>query len=175
MKKINVGDIVSKTGNFIGNNKRPLLYIGGATILAVVAVAVVKKVNKQIKGTNPLTGKLITQSVDQSKLSITGEQARNYAESLYSAFNYYWGTDKAIIATVFSKINSEDFKLIYNNFGIRSRDFDGKAPTGIWKLLGQYDNLNLVEWLNEELGFLDGTLKNKIRPIVDGAGFILEK
>jgi len=175
MAKINVGDVITKTGTFIGNNKKPLLYIGGATILAVVAVAVVKRVNKQIKGTNPLTGKLIIQNVDQNKLTITGQQARNYAESLYEAFNYYWGTDKSIIENVFSKINSEDFKLIYNNFGVRSRDFDGKAPSGLWKLLGQYENLNLVEWLNEELGFLDGALKNKIRPIVDGAGFILEK
>lgn len=175
MKKFDLGKVVVGTGSFIGNNKRPLLYIGGATILAVVAVAIVKRVNKQIKGKNPLTGKLITQNVDQSKLSITPTQARNYAESLYEAFNYYWGTDKTIIDSVFSKINSEDFKLIYNNFGVRSRDFDGKAPTGLWKLLGQYEDLNLVEWLNDELGLLDDTLKKKIRPIVEGAGFIYEK
>jgi hypothetical protein len=48
-------------------------------------------------------------------MSITEEQAKNYAESLYSAFNYYWGTDKQVISNVFSKINSEDFKLVYKH------------------------------------------------------------
>jgi hypothetical protein len=67
---------------------------------------------------------------------------------------------------------SEDFKLIFNYYGVRSRDVDGKAPTGLWKLFGQYENLNLVEWLNAELGILDFSLKNKIRPIVNDAGFI---
>jgi len=177
MKKVNYnkfGTGLAKTGEYISSNKKPLLYIGGAIAIVVVGYAIVKRLKGEIAGKKPKGGNFITQGVDLSKTSITQEMAKNYAESLYTAFNYYWGTDNTIIRNVFDKINSEDFKLIFNYYGIRSRDLDGKAPTGLWKIFGQYEDLNLVEWLNEELGILDFSLKNKIRPIVNGAGFILE-
>lgn len=178
MKKINYdkfGKGLAKTGNYISANKKPLLYIGGAIAVVVIGYAIVKRLKGEISGKKEKGGKFIEQGVDLSKTSITPQIAKNYAESFYSAFNNYWGTDNGLIENIFSKINSEDFKLIYNYYGIRSRDIDGKAPTGLWKLFGQYDDLNLVEWLNEELGVLDFSLKNKIRPIVNGAGFVLEK
>jgi len=174
MKKINYdkfGKGLAKTGDYISTNKKPLLYIGGAIAVVVVGYAIVKRLKGEVAGKKPKVGNFITQGVDVTKTSITQEMAKNYAESLYGAFNYYWGTDKAIIRNVFENINSEDFKMIFNYYGVRSRDLDGKAPTGLWKLFGQYEDLNLVEWLSKELDVLDFLLKNKIRPIVNGAGF----
>ena len=121
-------------------------------------------------------GSFVTQEIDESKTTIKDSVAKNYAESLFDAFNYTWGTDKGIISEVFSKINSEDFKKVYNAFGERSYNgLDGGTPKTVNSLIGNYYQLDLIEWLNNELGFGDSSLKNKIRPIINDAGFVLEK
>jgi hypothetical protein len=179
MKKINYdkfGKGISGIGTFIGNNKKPLLYVGGAIALVVVGYAVVKRLKGAVEGKKIIAGKFNEQDIDPIKLTISKKTAENYAEILFEAFNYDWGTDKGQVENVFNKIKSEDFKLIYNAFGKRDYGtWGGFSPTAVERLLGQFRSLDLVQWLNEELGILDFSLKNKIRPIVDGAGFVLEK
>jgi hypothetical protein len=128
MKKVNYdkfGKGLSGVGTYIGNNKKPLLYVGGAIALVVIGYAVVKRVKGAVSGKNIVGGKFNTQDVDENKTTISDSTAKNYAENLFEAFNFFWGTDKTTIDTIFSKINSEDFKKVYNAFGKRSYSTNG--------------------------------------------------
>lgn len=171
------GKLIKTTGNFIKENPKPIIYIGGSIVAVVLVAAVVKKFKATLSGSKVKKGKYNKQEIDLSKTSINISTAKNYAEQLFRAMNYTYGTDKAILDSVFSKINSEDFKMIYNEFGQRSYSsafIIGGTPSAAERLLGTYEDIDLVEWLNNELGFGDGALKSKIRPIVNGAGFVLE-
>ena len=178
MKKVNydkVGKNLSSVGTYIANNKKPLLYVGGAIALVVIAYSIVKRVKDTVSGKNSkkiVGGKFTTQDVDENITTISDITAKNYAENLFVAFNYFWGTDKSTINTVFSKINSEDFKKVYNEFGKRSYG-SGGSPGGIERL-GLYDDVDLITWINNELDFGDSALREKIRKVVEPAGFVIE-
>ena len=171
---------LSKTGAFIQNNKKPLLYVGGAIAIVVIGLAVVKRVKGLVSGQNVVGGSYHEQAVDKTKTKISQATAQNYAEQLFKAFNYYWGTDLATIKTIFGKINSEDFKMIYNAFGERTySSINGGTPSqsiiGLDNatIFGKNPDLDLLGWLQAELGIADFVTKNKVRPIVEGAGFIM--
>jgi hypothetical protein len=174
-----IGESFKGVGNFIKENPKPLLYVGGGLIAVVAIIAVAKKIKSKINGEEIKGGSWNEQEIDETKTSINDSTAKNYTENLFEAFNYTWGTDKGTIEVVFSKINSEDFKKIYNFFGKRSySSLNGGTPSGkvygIDTWIGS-QNLDLVQWLNKELGFGDSSLKRKIRPIIESAGFVLEK
>lgn len=179
MKKFDLGKATSNTGDFIANNKKPLLYIGGAIAIVVIGYAIVKRLKKGISGDSLSGGKFIEQDIDKSKTTISEQTAKNYAENLFEAFNYTWGTDKSVISSIFSKIQPEDFKMLYNYFGKRSySDLNGGSPSenvfapDTW--IGS-SKLDLIQWINKELGFGDSTLREKIRKVVEPAGFVIEK
>jgi hypothetical protein len=171
------GNALSKTGTFVQNNKKPLLYVGGAIAIVIIGLAIVNRIKKAIAGQNIVGGQYHEQAVDVTKTKISPATAKNYAESLFEAFNYYWGTDLNSIKGIFSRINSEDFKMIYNAFGKRSYSgLNGGTPSG--KIYGLdtyigFTDLDLVGWLNAELGLADIITKKKVKPIVEGAGFIM--
>ena len=180
MESQKFGQYLSKTGTFIQNNKKPLLWVGGSIIAVIVAIAVVKRLKGVISGQNVKGSDYKDLVVDKTKTTISPEVAHNYAEQLYDAFNYYWGTDLATIKSVFSKINSEDFKQIYNAFGQRTYStINGGKPSGSIigldnpTIFGSNPDLDLIGWFNKELGILDFVTKNQIRPIIEGAGFTL--
>jgi hypothetical protein len=171
-----LGKALSSTGTYVANNKKPLLYVGGAIAIVVIGYAVVKRIKGGIAGEKIKGGKWNSQMVDKSKTSITEATASNYAEQLFKAFNYTYGTDKAIIDSIFSKINSEDFKLIYNAYGTRSYSSlfgIGGTPSAVERLAGTYSNIDLIQWINNELEFGDGALKTKIKKVVEPAGFTI--
>jgi hypothetical protein len=175
MAKFELGKSLAKTGDFIGNNKKPLLYIGGAIAVVVIGYAVVKRLKGGISGQAIKGGKFIVQDIDETKTTISDTQAKNYAENLFQAFNYTFGTDKGIIDNVFSRLNPEDFKKVYNAYGKRSYSgLTGGTPSPL-TYLWNTENLDLIAWLNAELGLGDGALKTKIRKVVEPAGFVLEK
>ena len=173
------GKAIKETGNFIKENPKPILWIGGSIAVVVIAIAVVKSFTKKITGKGIKAGVYSEQTIDNTKTTISVSTAKNYAENLFRAFNYTWGTDKGVIENVFNNINSEDFKMIYNAFGTRSySQLNGGTPSGNWLAPDTWignEDIDLISWLNAELGFGDSALKNKIRPIVNGAGFVLEK
>jgi hypothetical protein len=174
MAKFELGKSLAKTGDFIGNNKKPLLYVGGAIAVVIIGYAIVKRVKGGISE-GVQGGKFIEQDIDETKTRITDAQAKNYAENLFDAFNYTFGTDKGVIDGVFSKLNSEDFKKVYNAYGKRTySSLTGGTPSVLTYWFNSGD-LDLVSWLNNELGVGDGALKTKIRKIVEPAGFVLEQ
>lgn len=174
-KKFELGKSLTKAGDFIGNNKKPLLYVGGAIAIVVIGYAVVKRLKGRISGESIKGAKFIEQDIDESKTTISDAQAKNYAENLFQAFNYNFGTDKGVIDAVFTRLNPEDFKKVYNSYGRRSYSpITGGTPSPLTYLWNSED-LDLISWLNYELGLGDGALKTKIRKVVEPAGFVLEK
>jgi hypothetical protein len=176
MSKFNINEATSKTGEFIANNKKPLLYIGGAIAVTILAVSIVRRLKGKIEGKDISKGKFVEQDIDLTKTTISVQTAKNYAEILFEAFNYDWGTDKSQVESVFSKIKPEDFKLIYNAYG--KRDYGtltGLSPTWAERAGGLYRSLDLVQWINEELEIGDSALREKIRKVIEPAGFVIER
>ena len=176
MSKFNINQATSKTGEFIVTNKKPLLYIGGAIAVTILAVAVVRRLKGKIEGKDISKGKFVEQDIDLTKTTISVQTAKTYAEILFEAFNYDWGTDKSQVESVFSKIKPEDFKLVYNAYG--KRDYGtltGLSPTWAERAGGLYRSLDLVQWINEELEIGDSALREKIRKVVEPAGFVIER
>lgn len=176
MSKFNINQATSKTGEFIVTNKKPLLYIGGAIAVTILAVAVVRRLKGKIEGRDISKGKFVEQDIDLTKTTISVQTAKNYAEILFEAFNYDWGTDKSQVESVFSRIKPEDFKLVYNAYG--KRDYGtltGLSPTWAERAGGLYRSLDLVQWINEELEIGDSALREKIRKVVEPAGFVIER
>lgn len=176
MSKFNINQLTSKTGEFIATNKKPLFYIGGAIAVTILAVTVVRRLKGKIEGKDISKGKFVEQDIDLTKTTISVQTAKNYAEILFEAFNYDWGTDKSQVESVFSRIKPEDFKLIYNAYG--KRDYGtltGLSPTWAERAGGLYRSLDLVQWINEELEIGDSALREKIRKVVEPAGFVIER
>lgn len=171
---------VAKLGEGIRDNKKPLLYIGAAVAVVFVGYSIVKGMTKGIGSIFNPGGKLkgagnfSDQPIDEQRLSISPAMAKNYAEQFYEAMRYggpIYGTDKAVIEQIFKKLNSEDFKLVYNAFGRRSYTHTGVTPSKLELFLGLYSDIDLVQWLVNELDGFDSALKNKIRPTITAAGF----
>jgi hypothetical protein len=48
------------------------------------------------------------------------------------------------------------------------------SPVGL-ETLGAYTDYDLITWINNELDFGDSALREKIRKVVEPAGFVIEK
>ena len=171
---------VKATGEILANNKKPILIIGASIAVVFIGISIVRGVSKgfgsifDVGGKFKGSGDFTQQPVDSTRLTISQTMAKNFAEQLYEAMRYggpIYGTDKAAIEAVFNKLNSEDFKMVYNAFGRRSYSHTGVTPSKIEVFLGFYSDLDLVQWLVNELDGFDSALKNKIRPIITNAGF----
>lgn len=133
--------------------KSGLLMTGGALVLFLIA----RKIYKNWKGNanaradeNAITS--VAQSVAKSKLTITEAEAQVIANNLFNAMKDI-GTNEDTIITILSKINGDDFKLIYAKFGTRWYDsFTGQAMSTepSWYNVG-YKTCDLVTMLREEL------------------------
>jgi hypothetical protein len=179
IKNATLGNVIANTGKIIKDNRVPILWIGGATVATVLVWAVVKKWKSNIEGESIEKGRFNVQEIDFSRTTISQATANNYAEILFEAFNYSWGTDKSVIEMVFKKIKPEDFKMIYNAFGKRSYStLNDGSPSEISLLpdtwLGN-SKVDLITWIDNELDFIDGSLKALIRKVVEPAGFVIEK
>lgn len=178
MKNFNLGDKLSKTGNFIATNKKPLIYIGGAVVLVVLGYAVVSRTKKGITGlfSNKSKGETPFEEieVDTTQTTITDSQAKIFANQLYGAMKNA-GTKENTIYEIFKKIeNKNDFKKVYNAFGRKSYvgAIWGGSPTAIDSWLGNYDDFDLIEWLNEEVGYSNYPTYSLVKKVVTNAGFV---
>lgn len=178
---------LGKTGDFLVQNKKSIFIVATAVVVVGVVYAVTKGATGAISGffkSGKQTGASDFKSlaIDPSKTSINEEQANNYANQLYNAMNGGWspihpivgvftGTNKTAIENVFKKLNSEDYKMVYNAFGRKSYNRILGTTNELTGVTRQFENLDLTEWLISELDFLDFSLKNKLRPIITGAGF----
>lgn len=174
----NFKESIAKTGVFLVNNKKPLLYVGGAVVLVVLGYAIVSRTKKGIdsiftdksKGETPFE----EAEVDDTKTTISNSLANTYANQLYSAMKNS-GTNEDMIYAIFKKIEKkDDFRKVYNAFGRRSYvgKLVGGSPTALDKWLGNYDDFDLIEWLNEEVGYSNYPTYTLIKKVVTNAGYV---
>lgn len=166
-------DTISKAGEYIAKNKKPLIYIGGAIAIVVIGYAIVSRLKGGIGGFLKDNSKGLTDfapiEVDNAKSTISETLASTYANQLWNAMKNA-GTDTDMISSVLNKLqNKEDFKKVYNSFGRRSYYVTGE-PTISAYLFG-YDDLDLVEWFNKEVGYSNILTYNLIKKTVNNAGF----
>lgn len=162
-------NLIAKTGNFIGENKMPLLYIGGAVLALFIVVPLIKRIRTIL---DPTEGKATDTetvikniNVNTSKATITENQARIMANQLVQAMSVTSGTDEKEIQNVFNKLkNEDDVKLLYKTFGSRPYSWvnQGEASGvlfGAFEKLGGFQDMDLVGWLKAELGVFDWRTK----------------
>lgn len=174
----NFKESIAKTGVFLVNNKKPLLYVGGAVVLVVLGYAIVSRTKKGIdsiftdksKGETPFE----EAEVDDTKTTISNSLANTYANQLYSAMKNS-GTNEDMIYAIFKKIEKkDDFRKVYNAYGRRSYvgKLVGGSPTALDKWLGNYDDFDLIEWLNEEVGYSNYPTYSLVKKVVTNAGYV---
>jgi hypothetical protein len=174
----NFKESLAKTGVYLANNKKPLLYVGGAVVLVVLGYAIVSRTKKGIdriftdksKGETPFT----EAEVDVTKTTISDSLANTFANQLYSAMKNA-GTNEDMIYSIFKKIEKkDDFRKVYNAYGRRSYvgKLVGGSPTALDKWLGNYDDFDLIEWLNEEVGYSNYPTYSLVKKVVTNAGYV---
>lgn len=179
MEQSKISEKLALTGEFLRNNKKSLIYIGGSALAVIVAYTIVKKIGGGIGGgiseifkdkTKRQTA-FLEAEVDKAKTTITDSLANNYANQLYNAMDGT-GTDEDTIYAILEKLQKkDDFRKVYNSFGRRSYFFEG-SPTllGSSWLFG-YNDLDLVEWFRKEVGWSSPLTYNLISKTVKNAGF----
>lgn len=177
--KINFSEKLKSAGEFVKNNPKPLLYLGGAITIAIIGYAIVKKVKGGIenvfsdntKGESPFAK--IT--FDEKLSTISDSVANNYANQLFNAMKDS-GTDESTIKSVLAKLQKkEDFLKVYNTFGKKSygKFLDNGEPNLLNTtigLFGGYTDIDLVEWFRKEISILDFSTYNLIKKTVNNAG-----
>jgi hypothetical protein len=169
-------DTISGIGNFISDNKKPLLYIGGAIAVVVIGYAIVNRVTKGIGGVfiDKSTGASSFNAIpiDESKATISDEVASVYANQLFGAMNTV-GTDSNTVYNIIDKLQKkDDFLKVYNAYGRKSYVgvLLGGSPNAADRLAGNYDDLDLVQWLNKEIGWSNPLTYALVKKTVANAG-----
>lgn len=178
MEQSKISEKLALTGEFIRNNKKSLLYVGGSILVVVVAYTIVKKISLGIGGgisdifkdkTKRETA-FIEAEVDKTKTTITDAVANNYANQLYNAMDGT-GTDEDTIYAVLQKLQKkDDFRKVYNAFGRKSYFFEG-SPSLLDTFAFGYNDLDLIEWFRKEVGWSSPLTYNLITKTVKNAGF----
>lgn len=167
---------IGDAGNFIQNNKKPLLYVGGAIAVVVIGYAIVNRLKSGISGifTNTSTGasNFKPLDLDITKVTISDATANTYSNQLFNAMKDC-GTDTDTIYSVMEKLQKkDDFIKVYNTFGKRSyydTGLCGGEPTVSAYLFG-YADLDLVEWLKKEVGYSNLLTYNLVKKTITNAG-----
>lgn len=163
---------IGQAGNFIQENKKPLMYVGGAIVIVVIGYSIVKRTQSGISGL--FKSKAIGASnfkpleVDVTKVTISDALANTYSNQLFNSMKDN-GTDEDTIFSVLQKLQKkDDFLKVYNTFGKKSYYIDGEPTLSSW-LFG-YRDLDLVEWLRNELGYSNLLTYNLAKKTVKNAG-----
>lgn len=176
MEKGKFKEFVGNFGEGIKENRKPLLYIGGALAVCIVGYTIVKGVKNGFSGFfnagDKVKGdsKFETQPVDTAKATISEPQAKAYANQIYSAMKNA-GTQENVIKAIMNGINGEDFKMIYNAFGVRSY-YNYGAPSITAYIFG-YDDIDMISWFKKEVDSItDPVTYSLIKKRATESGFI---
>ncbi|MFL0063734.1 hypothetical protein [Tenacibaculum maritimum] len=175
--KEKVKKTITTSGGFLSDNKKNLLYVGGAIILGYTGYRIYKNVSEGLlTATQDLHESIpIDLSIDTQKATLSSEEAAKAAQQLLDAFNEaspFYGTDEETIKQVFIKLKSaEDFKLVYKSFGKKNYNGNGSPPVGIWRHLDNYSPRDLVYWLKSELSPDDGDVYQIVKERVESANW----
>lgn len=167
--------VADTTISTVKQNPKILLIAGGVIIggylLTKILSTIVGQVTKTISPdltTNVNPGGV---QVNPNRTTITTQQAKIFAQQLLDAMNQL-GTDTGTIKNIFKKINAEDYKLIFNEFGLVDYNGFGVPNDNIFVILDSFQKRDLTFWLRSELNSLfdSGTFKI-VKNIITQAGF----
>ncbi|MBE7671559.1 hypothetical protein F7649_10590 [Tenacibaculum piscium] len=171
---------IKKTGAFLADNTKEVLYISGGIVLLLVGYKIYKglgKAGSKVKEAleDDLQKVNVDLKIDPNKLTITKEDAQKYAQQLLYACDYsapIYGTDTKSIKKVFEKLKSpEDFKLVHKSFGLKKYNGYGLSPEGIFRHLDNGVSKDLVYWLKEELSTRDGDVYTIVKNRIESANW----
>ncbi|MFL0077020.1 hypothetical protein [Tenacibaculum maritimum] len=176
-KKENTKKAIKETGSFIQKHKKELLYIGGALAIGIIGYKLYKSTGSALA--NALEDKVETVEVEvvinNTNTTISKEQAQQFAKTLLDACDAMqpiYGTDEESIKEVFLKIKTEDdFKMIYEAFGMKNYNGNGSPPVGIIRHLDNYAPRDLVYWLKKEIKPSDGDVYTIVKERIESAGY----
>lgn len=133
------------------NQLRTLVKAAGVTALGVTALVIGVRVVKRIRehrNEKELSNAVnsLTTTDTQVSQSITSEQAKLFANTLFEAFNVWNGTDTDVIKSVIGKLhNGKDWLAVIKAFGVKPYGTTGTP----W--FGDGIQLDLVGWFRKEL------------------------
>lgn len=163
---------IGQAGNFIQENKKPLMYVGGAIALVIVGYSIVSRLKGGISNifTNKTTGasEFKPIEINSKNVTISDSLANTYANQLFNAMKDA-GTNEDLIYKVLEKLQKkDDFRKVYNAFG--KRNYLGTGETGFAGYVTGDAKLDLVEWLDAEVGYLNLPTYLLIKKTVTNAG-----
>lgn len=175
--KEKAGKAIKDAGGFISNNKKELLYVGGAIVLGILGYKIYKATSKGLS--SALESKTETVdvdvSIDKNQTTITKEQAQQFAKTILDACNHMeplYGTDEEAIKQVFLRLKSgHDFKLVYKEFGMKDYNGNNSPPSSWLRHLDNYTPRDLVYWLRSELSPSDGEVYRIVKSRIESAGY----
>ena len=145
--------------NLSDNQLRALLKAAGITALGVTALVIGVRVVKRIrehrneKELSNAVNSLTTTDKEVAQ-SITSEQAKIFANTLFEAFNVWNGTDTDVVKSVITKLkNGKDWLAVIKAYGVKPYGTTGTP----W--FGDGIQLDLVGWCRKELS---GSLMQEI-------------
>lgn len=163
-----------QTKNFLEKNWITIVTVAGAIGIVYFGKKLIDKSSDKLTNIlddNPYVVDGVGSGYDPNLATISMAQAKNLAQQLLDAMDA-WGTETDRIEWVFEYIkNKHDFLMVFNAFGLQEYTGSGLPPSGWLRHLTYSQKRNLVYWLDAELGILDKSLRAKIKPIINAAGF----
>lgn len=149
------------------NQLKTLLKAAGITALSVTALVIGVRVVKRIR--EGKTEKELTHAVEsltttdkEVPQTISTEQAKLFANTLFEAFNVWNGTDTDVVKSVIGKLkNGKDWLAVIKAFGVKPYGTTGTP----W--FGDGIQLDLVGWFRKELS---GSLMQEIETQLEKYG-----
>lgn len=153
--------------NLSDNQLRTLVKAAGIAALGVTALVIGVRVVKRIrenKGQKELSRAVnsLTTTDSQAAQTITADQAKLFANTLFEAFNVWNGTDTDAVRSVIAKLhNGKDWLAVIKAFGVKPYGTTGTP----W--FGDGTQLDLMGWFRKELS---GSLLKDIESRVEKYG-----
>lgn len=180
MKTEKIKQNIVKSSEYLSKNGKTLL-IGASVAVGLLVMWKIyrsftrkSKTEEEREKEQQVQG-VIEQSINKQNLTITEQQAKNFAQQLLDAMDYaapVYGTDEDTIASVLKKIKTkDDFLLIFKAFGLKEYNGNGLPPTGWARHIDNYEPRNLVYWLKAELSPRDGEAYTLAKKFSEMAGF----
>lgn len=156
--------------NMTDNQLHTLLRAVGIAALGVTSLVIGVRVYKRFKAGSEQRSleeavKKLTTTDTTIKQSISDNQAKLFANSLFEAFNVWHGTDIDVVRTIIAKLhNGKDWLAVIKAFGVRPYGTTGTP----W--FGDGTQLDLVGWFRKELS---GSLMQEIENTLDRYGIVI--
>ncbi len=169
-------NVVQEIGGFIADNQKGILYVTAG----IAGVYILYKMYKGVEKASTIFDNKIEDvnvdiHIDQSQTTISTEQAQQFARTILDACNAMeplYGTDEEAIKEVFLKLKTpDDFKKVYQAFGLKEYNGHNSPPSSFLRFLDTYKPQDMIFWLRSELSPSDGEVYTIVKARIESAGY----